>query len=55
MPSLRIHNYDFIPKQIYLPVGFIKTSRRSFEVKLCAVLEPKEINDEALLKLRKQH
>ena len=47
MPSLKIHNYNFIPKQIYLPMGIIKTSKRPFIVGFCAVLEPEEINHES--------
>ena len=43
MPSLKIHNYNFIPKQIYLPIGIIKTSKRPFIVDFCAVLEPEKI------------
>lgn len=47
LPSLKIYNYNFIPKQIYLPAGVIQTSKRSFIVDFCAVLEPKEIDKES--------
>ena len=47
MTPLRIHNYNFIPKKIYLPVGVIQTSKQPFAVDFCAVLEPQRIIDDA--------